>query len=509
MRRELAGPLWACAFACAGTSPASAQSASRTITPSIEFQAQATTNALASFGTQGKKDLVTTITPGLGFRIQEGGLETNGQWRVSSVRYVRKSQPDRLLPSGQSLLKLSLPQSRAGIEAMASAEQVQATFLGRQGLTPSTADTYTNVSLGISPFFAQPLTPSMRVEGRLRRTQAATIGEGEGLAVRPMSMVTDDQLQLLQKPQPWGWGVVVAHQATDIQRQAQPSLDERSVRLRSEHLLGPDFQWGLSLGRVRSQVDAITTHDNPVGLHWNWTPTVRTALRGEIERRYFGNNWALDAGHRLPWLAFKLHADRSVVTYATSVGAIPPGSSLRDLYSAMLTTRIPDEMERGRLVDELVASRGLRTSSDASGDVYDQLARIQQRTTGSVAYMGRRTIVTLSGGLSRTQPLLWDLNSQLLSDGQRTKEYHFDAQLNHQLTPNHAATLGLRWAQASTLRTPPFESAASRDFTWRLEFVTRASPRTNLTLSARKQIRHLNTSDTDEATAGLALLHRF
>ena len=499
---------------CLTLQPAWAQTANTVITPSLMVQVQSTSNALVSYGQQGKKDLVTTVQPGIAFRVHEGALDANGQWQLTGVHYTRNSQPDRALPSGQSTFRLTAPQTQSGVEANVSAAQVRSTILARNSSTPTTGDTYTNVSLGVSPFFSQPLSSTMRVSGRLSRTQTASIGEGEGMATRSKGLVTDDRISLEQAPRPFGWGLTLTHTATDTQQLQSTSLDERSVRLRTDHTLWSELTWGLNLGRAHNQIGTLTTDDTPRGVHVRWTPLERSDLQAELERRYFGNAWKLQASHRLPWLAFNLFADRAPVTYAATLGTIQPGSSLRDLYAAMLTTRVPDAAERAQLVDDLVARRQLSTTGGSTGTVYDLQARLQQRTTATMSFMGRRDIVTFAGGLTRTKPLTWDQESELLSNGQRTREYYVDAQLNHLLTSTQTLSGGLRWTRATVFNLYPSSVNVARDFSWRLSYITNLSPRTTTTVGLRRQITHTPPSstgsgDSNETTVGLSLLHRF
>jgi uncharacterized protein (PEP-CTERM system associated) len=499
-----------CMVAALGVPGAHAQRAQSIITPSLGLEAQATSNALASTGGRGKKELITTTTPGLDFQLLGSRLEAQGQWRVAAIHFVRKSQPDRLLPTGQSTLRMTWPEAHSGIEATASAAQVQSTFLARAGATPSIGDTYTNVSAGISPYFHYRPTASTQVAGRFSRSQTASIGEGAGLVVRPKALVLDDRLSWAHVQAPLGLTLIATHQSTQVQQQANPSLDDLALRLKAQYTFSPEWRAGASVGRSRVRVETQTLGDTPRGLTLAWTPTPRSAMQADWEHRYHGASWTVNLSHRMPWMAFSFFANQAPVTYASLLGSVSTSRSLSDLYSAMLTTRVPDETERQQLVNALMSRRQLSGQLPASGDVYDVQARMSQQTAGRLALMGRRDILTLAGGLNRSKPLSWDQASEALLTGNQTKEYYFDAQLNHQLTPDATLAVGARWTQASSYQLLTDTLTLSRDFSWRMNYNISLSPRTTATLGVRRQIAHNPSPSSSNETAGVVgVLHRF
>jgi uncharacterized protein (PEP-CTERM system associated) len=487
-----------------------ATAATSSITPTLDLQSTVTSNVLASEGAQGKKELINSASPGLIVDLRAGGFTAAGNGRVTWVHYTRHSQPDKVMPNGQGAAKWLLPDANAGIESTASANQVKSTFLARGSTTPTTLDTYTNASVGVAPFVRHQFTPNLTFDGKLSRRQTITVGEGSGLDVRPKSRVTDDRLSLAQTPQPAGWRLEWTHQATYTQQMIGPSLDEEALRLVAQHAPWPELTVGLSLGQARSQVENFVTQDQPRGLQMDWRPSERTRLQGQVERRYYGNGWKIAASHRSPWFALQFAADRAPTTYAAAIGTVPPGSSLKDLYSAMLTTRIPDPVERAQVVDELMTRRQLSGGATGSGDLYDQRARLLQRTTGSLAFMGRRDVVTVAAGLTRSSPLSADADPLLSLSGQATKEYHFDAQANHLLSPTMSMSGGVRWTRAWLIRQADGVGVLSRDFSWRLGLNSNLSASTTATLSLRRQIAHAPApNNTNETAASLALMHRF
>jgi uncharacterized protein (PEP-CTERM system associated) len=497
--------------------PAWAQSQPDTrLQAQVDVQAYATQSTNPPAGTTKNKDLILTATPS--FKVQSKGANTqiDGQWQWSAVNYVRDSQPDRILPSGSLNLRSLAGRSGLGLDASVAATQVKSTPLARQSDTPTTLDSYTDTTYRLSPFFDKELDSQTRASVRIDRSLLHSTQVDTNLAARPDSHVRNDVIKLDRQPTPLGYGLEWHQQQTKVSGQQDPSLDENLGRATALYAPMPEVNFGLSMGRGRNRIGAQSLTETIHGVQGQWRPTERSLLKGEVEDRYFGRSWRAEASHRTPWIALGLNTERDVSTYAQTIGNLNRSGTLSGLYDALLTTRIPDPIARRQAVDDMMTRRNLASQVSASGDVYDVDAQLRTATSGRLALMGRRDIVTFVAGLTRTAPLTADSSAATaLTSTPRTKEYFFDAQLNHQLTLRSSVATGLRWTRASSTPAdgaPVLASTAmqSRDFTWRASFNTTLSPETTATMGVKRQLTHNpSTTSSDESAMYVGLGHRF
>lgn len=518
--RDVGGRLvWLIGLSAALPLPGWAQTQTTAVRPRIDLQVLATTNAGASGGgLQGKKEMILTATPGVSVMTRGTNTELEGLWQFNAIHYVRNSQPDRVLPNGLLKLHTEFVRRELGLDASLAASQVRSTVTARTSETPNTSDSYTNTTLRLSPFAQKQLDPYTLINARLDRGVLHTTQTGQGLIKRPDSYTVNDLISLARQPTPLGYKVEASRQQTRMAGQADPSLNERLGRLTAWYTPTPDFRLGASLGRASTRLGAESVSETLRGWQVQWRPTERSVLKADVEDRFFGKSWHTDISHRMPWLAMGLSAERTIATYATTLGNIGQGGSLSGLYDAMLTTRIPDAAERRKAVDDLVARRNLSSQVSTSGDVYDVTAQLRQAINGRLSIMGRRDIVTIVGGLVKTAPLAAqdDPVIQPLQAGNRTKEHYLDAQLNHQLTPQSTLSGGLRWTRARTVALGTQTDTLAREFSWRAALSTNLARDTSATMGLRRQITHTAASasaaaatNTNETAMYVGLGHRF
>lgn len=467
--------------------------------------------ATQATGSANASDTLISVTPSIGFISRGANSQIDGQLQLSARSYLKHTQTDRIVPTGTANLRSEIGSSGLGLDAGLTASQVKSSVNAAQTLTPSTNDSYTNTQLRVSPFFTRQLDALTRATARMERSVLHTTQLGRDLAERPDAYALSDSVAVERRAAPLGFGASWQHQQTRVAGQTQPSLDEQIGRLRTLYAPTPELELGLIVGAANTAINGEKVKDTPRGWQAAWRPTERTEARGQVEQRFFGKSWAGSVNHRSPWFAMGLTADRVQSTYAATVGTVGAGGSLRALYDALLTTRIPNEADRRAAVDALIARRNLNGQVNATGDAYDTAATVRQSVTARVAFMGRRDIVTFAAGQTKTSALtLREASVSLLTPPADTKASFIDLQLNHQLTPQSALSAGLRWARAQSGAGLAGPGQSSRDFGMRASYATSLTPNTRATLGVQRQITHTPSTTSSEETALIAGLdHRF
>ena len=335
----------------------------------------------------------------------------------------------------------------------------------------------------------------------------------DALAKRPNSRTRADGFSATRNPIPIGFELDGAYQSTLVANEPDPTLAIKSVRGRLLYAITRELEIGAIAGKENTRVLQQSASDTLRGAQFRWTPTERTRLKGSGEHHTYGKTWQADVSHRSPWCNFGLQSQRLAETSATSLGTFGSGQSIRDILDTMLSTRITNETERARSVDDIITQRNLPTNLASTRDLYDLSAQLRHVTSGRLAFMGRRHLLVFVGGMSKSRPLRYSQNvaiNPLLPDI-ISGEYFLDTQLMHQLTPYCSIMGGMRWNKAhnttSLLGSSYFNH--SKEFSWRAALDVRLTRDTTATYGIRRQITHLDNSVTSESVMYAGLGYRF
>jgi len=139
------------------------------------------------------------------------------------------------------------------------------------------------------------------------------------------------------------------------------------------------------------------------GAGFSWRPTPRSDVSAWWENRFFGGSWKGDVSHRTPWFAASFSSSRTLSTSTQSLFDIPRTNDVFRSLDAILSSRIPDPIERSRAVRELQTLTGLPNSLAVPVPVYSQRVDVAQSNMASVGLLGaRNSLVADAYYLKRT-----------------------------------------------------------------------------------------------------------
>lgn len=436
------------------------------IVPTVDVLLTATNNANGtSSNTQPRKDVILSTAAGASFNVKGANSRAEGQWRFTSVKYARDSQPSRLLPSGLVDVHTDLYRKEAGIDASASADQVSST-VGTKADANNTANTTTNTRLSLSPFFLRQFDGEASLLARLRRTWIHSVSNGSN-AVDNQGTEDNHQLRWERRPVRLGYALEATYSKSPIFAPIGSPLGDSALTRKAAtasllYALTPDVALGPILGRESSEAQGQAFSGTVRGGQLRWQPNERTQLKATLKHGVFGREWELDASRKTPWTTFGLTSRRSAeATAPASATAINLGAVTRET------------------------------------------------TSGRAVFTGRRDNINLSAGLTRTTPI--ERLTPVTVGGspiQRTKEYFFDTEVTHKLTPQSNLTGGLRWSRGSTVTTDTL--TLSRDFIARVGLSTKLMTDTTATMGIKRQLTHNpSTNISSESAVYVGLGHRF
>ena len=487
--------------------------ATATVSPTLSAQVAYSDNATQAAKDSRQSDTIVSLTPGISVLYRNASSTLTGQMQLSTVNYLRNSQPDRLLPLGQLNLHSEVPGQGLGLDANVSANQVRSQFTSSQAATTNTSDSYTNTRVRISPFIEKPLDDKTLLQARLERTQTHTTANNDGLAPRPETSSNAANLGLLRKPSRLGYALNASYRDNQANGPSQQLNTQRLVKGTALYALTSEIELGVILGRESSQILQQRNQGTVKGLQMDWRPSSRTQLRATAEDRFFGRAWNANLSHSRPTFSFGLQTSRQIDANLASSNTMATTNlgTTQALLDAMLATRIPNEADRAKAVSDLIVQRNLPQQLGSSRDLYDLNTLVRQNTTLQGAILGQRSTVLLAVGQLRARPLSGDAFSSLLGAGNDTRERYIDVQLNHRLSPVSAVTMGLRMSRVRATNPLLSTVITSRDQGLRLSVATALSPHSQAVWGLRRQrtVGRIAGGEITENVVFAGLEHRF
>jgi uncharacterized protein (PEP-CTERM system associated) len=347
---------------------------------------------------------------------------------ANDLRHVLNTAGTAELIDGQAFIDLRGSYSRQAISAF-----------GNQSSTPGLTDTNQSdvASLSISPHVRGRLGSFARYAARLShdvtRAKDTDAGDGENSAV---SLNLDGGAS----GSPLAWSADASHNISDF-RVGRRTYDSR-VRVGLSYLFTRELKLGATAGTERTDVRILDGESNATyGVSAEWTPTERTLLSGNLEKRYFGTAHALRFSHRTPNTVWTVSDSRDVST-SSSQGSAGFGSAY-DLYFRQFASTEPDAVKRDVLVRNFLQTNGINPNAVVTGGFLASAATLDRAQTASLGIVGVRNTVTVQVSSRRSERA--DKVATVLDDlstTQLVRQRGLTLDWAYRLTPQSAISLG-------------------------------------------------------------------
>jgi uncharacterized protein (PEP-CTERM system associated) len=282
------------------------------------------------------------------------------------------------------------------------------------------------------------------------------------------------------------------------------------ARLGPNLALNNEFVAGFLFGVERTVSTVTTQSDSVYGLKVLWLPSERTDVAASVDRRFFGNGFNVSMRHRSPFYSMALRAIREPIFPGTAgVGA---RGNLASYLDSILTTRFPDATQRGAMVDEMVATRGLQTDLQGTAGYAGDYAQLGSGGEATLVLLGTRNVFTLSVYQQSIRPLTRSDGSAVFvglgggDNRQRGATFGF----NRRLAPDTSFDFSVQGSRVEGLASRLGD--LSREFNYRLAFGRNFTPRTLVSVGAGLRKFDTNVSGLpsfEEALGFATLSHRF
>lgn len=475
----------------------------------VTTQATVTDNsAFEESRVEGRNDVVLTVAPSLTFRREGARLRAGGTVGLSAAHYVDGTQAGRLAPLGNVGATLEAIERNFFIDAAAVVTQTRDNpFAPRAEGVPAVGRLQTTQAR-ISPYLQGNPSPGLRYLVRSdnawteTRAQESAAGELNGYVGRHVA-------EIERLPRPWGLAVQVERTANRFTDTPQGTLTLDAARLRTDYAFAQELVVGLRAGYERNNYVLDDRGNGSLyGAESIWRPTERTDLNAHWERRFFGSGWRVSFAHRRPRIAFNALLSRDVGSAPQSLFTLAPTDDVAGLLDAAFATRVPDPVERARLVQELIARQGLPTSLGGPLSIYSQRVSLIRSQSATVVLLGVRSSIALTGFYLRTEDLPDSVFAVLSTAAENNIQRGGALTYSHQMTPLTSLNATYTYARTRALRA--IAPDKSDQHSLRVQTQHRLGPNTSGFLGARYQVFNSSTTDDAREKAAFAgLTHRF
>jgi uncharacterized protein (PEP-CTERM system associated) len=424
------------------------------IDSSIDSRLTWTDNALIGVAAP-KSDFVLNLQPRLAISGEGPRMRFAGTVEVAALNYLGGTRPSRLLPTADLTARVEPVDDLLFMEGQVRSSQEIENAFGTRSESRGTATTHAVRELRLSPYVNTVSGSGLRFGLRsdnVRTNESRKGGfEFELDAPSASGYFGQHSLSIAQDPRPVGWRVEAERSDTRYSDSLQPKVVLDVARLSVDYALDADLKVGVRGGYERNSFFATDSLRPIYGVELTWRPTPRTKLAAFEEERYFGSAWRLEFDHRMPFLAWSLLASRGTESATQGLLQLPASGNVAGLLDELFTTRFTDPIERAQKVREYMAQQGLPDSTQNATRLFSQRLSLATRSNGSVALIGVRSSLVVSGFYRRTTdaPEAGDLATgrSVNNNVQRG----FDVILSHRVTPVISLTVACDFSRAQAL----------------------------------------------------------
>ncbi len=393
-----------------------------------------------------RADAITRIDAGIGLRSRSGLVQGFVDYTLSELVYARDSRRNGRQNRLNAQLEAEWFERRGFVTTSATvAQQAVSAFApqpGSDGLGGANATEVRN--LRVAPRWigrlGDDVAYSVNGDYNVSRTKDALIGDAasSGLTVH----IGNARATRL------GWAVDAIHQRSTYTA-GRSTESDRIVGSVSQMIPQLDLQWRANVGQERGNLGAATSQSTSTwGLGATWTPSPRTRVAGDVERRSFGNSHSLTVEYRTPLTVWMLSDSRALSTNGNQLGVGSLGSNFDLAYA--LYASVTDPVRRLELTNDLLRAYNLDPNARTTPGFLSSAATIQDSLSLSAAARGVRSAATLTitrGSTRRADVSIAAADDLSKSDRIRTSSLGLN--LSHRLTPLSTVNLTGTWLQTT------------------------------------------------------------
>jgi uncharacterized protein (PEP-CTERM system associated) len=431
-------------------------------------------------------DVVTQINPGIRLSSRSGRLVGSLDYQLQASLHSKQKDLQEVSNALSANAVAEVVPGWFYLDGRASVTQQADSAYGLQidsGSVLANDNRIEVLNVSLSPYLKGYLGDA--AEYLLRLSAAATNGR-KSIAADSTNMGGSLDLHSRSGGAMLGWSLQASQQVVDFRAGRATQSDRVSAGLTFK----PDPELMLSLrgGQESTDVGGFERrrYDNWGG-GLRWSPTGRTLVGLEADRRYFGSSHQVNLEHRFRRVAIRFSSSRDVSNGANAGGTGQP-VTLYQLWFAQFASIEPDPVARDLIVRDLLRQSNQDPNALVAGGALTSAITLQQRETLALTWTGQRTTFNLQAFSSSSKIIDNPTGQQDTGD---TRQRGFTGTVSYRLTPS--SNLNLMGSKQRTLASSG-RSGTDLD-TLVLSWTTLVNAHTSASLSARH-------SDFGSATDG-------
>ncbi|HEY9192781.1 MAG TPA: TIGR03016 family PEP-CTERM system-associated outer membrane protein [Methyloversatilis sp.] len=365
------------------------------VEPSLTTRMIVTDNINYS-ATKAKSDQLLEVNPSISVRRTSPRLQFIGEYTPRYFHYAEDTFPSRLSHAFNLNGRLEVIDDFFFLDAKAiSSEQNRSVFNAVPTDNASAANQLNRTR-------TYSLTPSLRGNVRLGDVAlwSSSLNSVRSESSGTQGAISSDTFTaaLVSTPAKIGWRVDASSVSTNSDRGGDSQRD----RITGGLVFRPDSTLSLTAryGYENSDFPGAPKNSNnkdTYGGSVQWTPTPRTSLSADIDKRPYATTSTLNATHRLPRLVFNVSHSRNLTNRAQQ--ALQP-SGVFDLFDSLSLMEpfasIADTGQREQAMATYLRDNGLTRYVTGLSSILTDREFLQTRSQVSATYTGIRNTLSLS-----------------------------------------------------------------------------------------------------------------
>ncbi len=391
-------------------------------------------------------EFVTRISPGLRWSSRAGRVQGNVDYSLDALHYSRRRGEDAVNQRLNANISAELLPQHAFVDVRANIGRQPVSAYGPQfvGSDITGNPNRTSVAtLQVSPYVQGRLGGVADLQVRLTAasTDAKDYAAANSRSTTALVSLASVGSGLL------GWNLSAQRQDVSFRQ----GSDTVSDRIAATVTWRPDIDWRFFLRGGRESTDLGTVvkrqYDN-VGGGLAWTPSPRTNVALEADKRYFGTGYRGLVEYRTA---------RTVLRYIDSRDTTSGGDlnfnnqpvTLFQLFFQQFAPSFPDPVAREQAVNDFLRLIGRNGNELISVGALADAVSLQRRQELSAVWNGRRLVLTVQGYASDLRAIDRGLGVTLISPlPERTRQRGLILGASYRLDP--LTTLSLNASRQST-----------------------------------------------------------
>lgn len=402
------------------------------IVPRITVAETFTDNVAPASGVK-RSDQVTELSPGVRFDSEGARLKFHLDYQLRQLLYAQSSGNK----DTQNYLN-----AFGSLEAIEKWLFVDVTgVVAQQEINPFGFQTISNVNVNPNRVETSSFRVSPYVRGKLGAAADYEVRYDRSTTQSNSAAVADvntegwrGSIKGATSLTTLGWTVEASHSNVDFSG-GRNTVDDR-YRGFLTYRFDPEFRVSVSAGQEANNFTSTSkeTHDTQ-GFGFDWLPSERTQVSAFKEKRFFGHGHTVSINHRTPLTAFSFTDTRDLAILPGRFNTVGFGS-IYNLLFAQLAATVPDPIQRGRYLDNLLQQFGIAPDVQVTRGFFTSQVSVQRRQELSYSLQGARNILTLSVGRTQNEAVGPTASaSDIFSISPNIRQRGAVINFSHRLTP--------------------------------------------------------------------------